>query len=56
MSLTDKFLPPPQGTSYRVFGKVSAGWDVLDDIKSVKVGRGDMPVDTIFIRDAYVQA
>ena len=45
----------PQGFGYCVFGKVTAGMDVVDAIRSVPTGRrgpyGDVPVDAIEITD-----
>ena len=48
----------PQGWGYCVFGKVVAGQDVVDKIKTVKTGsRGyhdDVPLETVLIEKAEV--
>ena len=50
--------PNPQGWGYCVFGKVTAGTDVVDKIKGVKTGnRGghqDVPIDDVLIEKAEV--
>ncbi|MBR5939707.1 MAG: peptidylprolyl isomerase, partial [Neisseriaceae bacterium] len=50
--------PTPQGWGYCVFGKVVAGQDVVDKIKTVKTGsRGyhdDVPLETVLIEKAEV--
>ena len=38
------------GVGYCVFGKVIAGMDVVDKIKEVKTGRGDVPVEDVIIK------
>lgn len=54
----DHRSPTPQGWGYCVFGKVTAGTDVVDKIKGVKTGsRGfhqDVPVDDVIIERAEV--
>lgn len=35
---------------YAVFGKVIEGMDVVDKIKAVKTGRGDVPVEDVIIK------
>ncbi|GIX25401.1 MULTISPECIES: peptidylprolyl isomerase [Caldimonas] len=46
----------PQGWGYAVFGKVVAGTDVVDKIKSVRTGRrgfhDDVPIDDVVIEKA----
>ena len=50
--------PTPQGWGYCVFGKVTAGTEVVDKIKGVKTGnRGghqDVPVEDVVIEKAEV--
>ena len=47
-----------QGWGYAVFGKVSAGTDVVDKIKDVKTGRSgahdDVPVEAVIIETATI--
>jgi peptidyl-prolyl cis-trans isomerase B (cyclophilin B) len=46
----------PQGWGYAVFGKVTAGTDVIDKIRAVKTGRrgghDDVPVEDVVINKA----
>lgn len=50
--------PTPKGWGYCVFGKVVAGTDVVDKIKTVKTGRhgyhDDVPLETVLIEKAEV--
>lgn len=50
--------PTPQGWGYCVFGKVTAGANVVDKIGKVKTGRkgfhDDVPVDDVVIQKATV--
>ena len=50
--------PTPQGWGYCVFGKVTAGTDVVDKIKGVKTSSGgmhqDVPVQNVVIEKAEV--
>ncbi len=50
--------PTSQGWGYCVFGKVTAGMDVVDKIGKVKTGRkgfhDDVPVDDVMIQKATV--
>ncbi|MBQ1837323.1 MAG: peptidyl-prolyl cis-trans isomerase [Neisseriaceae bacterium] len=50
--------PTPQGWGYCVFGKVVAGTEVVDKIKTVKTGRhgyhDDVPLETVLIEKAEV--
>ena len=50
--------PTPQGWGYCVFGKVVAGMEVVDKIKTVKTGRhgyhDDVPLETVLIEKAEV--
>ena len=50
--------PTPQGWGYCVFGKVVAGIDVVDKLKTVKTGRhgyhDDVPLETVLIEKAEV--
>ena len=45
----------PQGYGYCVFGRVTEGMDVVDDIKSAETGQrgphGDVPLDNIVIEE-----
>lgn len=51
--------PNPQGYGYAVFGKVTNGMDVVDEIKSVQTTTKGMhqnvPVEPIIINKAYVK-
>ena len=50
--------PTPQGWGYCVFGKVTAGMDVVDKIGKVKTGRkgfhDDVPVEDVVIQKATI--
>ncbi|MBM3340840.1 MAG: peptidyl-prolyl cis-trans isomerase [Betaproteobacteria bacterium] len=50
--------PTPQGWGYCVFGKVTAGMDVVDKIGKVRTGNSgfhqDVPVDDVVIKKASV--
>ena len=50
--------PTPQGWGYCVFGKVVAGTEVVDKIKTVQTGRhgyhDDVPLETVLIEKAEV--
>lgn len=46
--------PSPDGHGYAVFGKVISGADVVDKIKAVPTGRGDVPTTPIVITSATV--
>jgi peptidyl-prolyl cis-trans isomerase B (cyclophilin B) len=46
--------PTPQGWGYCVFGKVIDGMDVVDAIKGVATGPGDVPKKVIKITDVSV--
>jgi peptidyl-prolyl cis-trans isomerase B (cyclophilin B) len=54
----DHTAPNPQGWGYCVFGKVSAGTEVVDKIKGVKTGRSgmhqDVPVEDVVIEKAEI--
>lgn len=54
----DHTAPTPQGWGYCVFGRVTAGQDVVDKIKSVKTGKsgfhGDVPLEDVIIEKAEV--
>ena len=43
------------GNGYAVFGKVISGMDVVDKIKSVPTGPGDVPVTPVTIKKATVE-
>lgn len=45
----------PDGNGYAVFGKVVSGMDVVDRIRAVKTGPGDVPVQPVTILKASVQ-
>jgi peptidyl-prolyl cis-trans isomerase B (cyclophilin B) len=49
-----------QGWGYAVFGRVSAGTDVVDNIEKVRTGRkgmhDDVPMDDVVIQRAYAVA
>ena len=52
------FLNQPQakdGNGYAVFGKVISGMDVVDKIKVVRTGPGDVPVTPVTIKKATVE-
>jgi cyclophilin family peptidyl-prolyl cis-trans isomerase len=50
--------PQPDGAAYAVFGKVTAGMDVVEAIRHVKTGtkhgHGDVPVEPVTITKAEV--
>ncbi len=50
--------PNSQGWGYAVFGKVTAGMDVVDKIKAVKTtsagGHQDVPVDDVIIESVEI--
>jgi len=50
--------PTPQGWGYCVFGKVTEGQDVVDQIKKVKTGNKaghqDVPVESVIIESAEI--
>ncbi len=46
--------PTVQGWGYCVFGKVVEGMDVVDAIKGVPTGRGDVPSEVIEITEVTV--
>ncbi len=50
--------PTPQGFGYCVFGKVTAGQDVIDRLKKVKTGsqsgHQDVPVEDVIIEKAEI--
>ena len=54
----DHTAPNPQGWGYCVFGKVTAGTEVVDKIKGVKTGRSgmhqDVPVADVVIEKAEI--
>lgn len=43
------------GNGYAVFGKVVSGMDVVDKIKAVPTGPGDVPVKPVIIKSASVE-
>jgi cyclophilin family peptidyl-prolyl cis-trans isomerase len=43
-------LQAQDGAGYAVFGKVTAGMDVVDRIRAVKTGKGDVPVEDVMIK------
>ncbi len=46
--------PGQDGWGYTVFGRVIQGTDVVDKIKAVKTGPGDVPVEPVIIERASV--
>jgi peptidyl-prolyl cis-trans isomerase B (cyclophilin B) len=44
----------PSNNGYAVFGKVIEGMDVVNAIKGVKTGSGDVPVEPVVIESAVV--
>ncbi|MCB2020249.1 MAG: peptidylprolyl isomerase, partial [Burkholderiaceae bacterium] len=43
------------GNGYAVFGKVISGMDVVDKIKAVPTGPGDVPVTPVVIKSATLE-
>jgi len=43
------------GHGYAVFGKVVSGMDVVDKIKAVPTGPGDVPLQPVVIKSASVE-
>ena len=52
----NRFLdyPGQDGWGYAVFGKVIKGSEVVDKIKAVETGSGDVPVSAVVIESATV--
>jgi len=44
--------PSQDGWGYAVFGKVVKGTEVVDKIRQVRTGRGDVPVTPVVIESA----
>ena len=44
----------PDLYGYAVFGQVTEGMEVVDAIRQVKTGNGDVPLETVFIRSIKV--
>lgn len=47
--------PSPDGHGYAVFGKVISGMDVVDKIRAVPTGRGDVPNTPVVIKKATLE-
>jgi cyclophilin family peptidyl-prolyl cis-trans isomerase len=45
-------FPGPYAPGYTVFGRVVSGMDVVNKIKGVQTGRGDVPVTPVVINSA----
>ena len=45
----------PDGNGYAVFGKVVAGMDVVDKIRAVPTGPGDVPLQPVTIKSATLE-
>jgi peptidyl-prolyl cis-trans isomerase A (cyclophilin A) len=45
----------PDGNGYAVFGKVVAGMDVVDKIRAVPTGPGDVPLTPVTIKTATLE-
>ena len=43
------------GQGYAVFGKVVSGMDVVDKIKAVPTGPGDVPLQPVVIKSASLE-
>ena len=43
------------GNGYAVFGKVVSGMDVVDKIRAVPTGAGDVPVTPVIIKKATLE-
>ncbi len=43
------------GFGYTVFGRVIEGMDVVDKIKAVRTGPGDVPVETVTIKSIRIE-
>ncbi len=46
--------PKPDGWGYAVFGRVTAGMDVVDKIEKVRTGMQDRPMETVLIKEARI--
>ena len=46
--------PGQDGWGYTVFGRVIQGTDVVDKIKAVRTGQGDVPLELVIIESASV--
>ncbi len=47
--------PSPDGHGYAVFGKVTSGMDVVDKIRAVPTGPGDVPSTPVVIKKATLE-
>jgi peptidyl-prolyl cis-trans isomerase A (cyclophilin A) len=47
--------PSPDGHGYAVFGKVTSGMDVVDKIRAVPTGPGDVPRTPVVIKKATLE-
>ena len=55
-NMLDHTADSESGYGYAVFGKVTSGMDVVDKIKNVKTGAGDVPVETVLIKSVKRKA
>jgi peptidylprolyl isomerase len=49
------FNQPPLSSKHPVFGRISAGMDVIDTISSVATGPGDVPLEDVVIESLSIR-